>query len=112
MRVVMGAPNVVLGASHSGNVSARALAAARLIDGLASDYVPMSLVEACFVVHQTSGVSLPSAVAMVAAEPAAMVGLGDRGEIASGRRADLVRVRIYERMPIVTAVWRAGERVV
>lgn len=112
MKVVMGAPNVVLGSSHSGNVSARALATAGLVDGFASDYVPMSLIEACFLLHQALGAPLPAAVAMATAQPAGMVGLADRGEIAPGRRADLVRVRIYERVPIVTAVWRAGRRVV
>jgi alpha-D-ribose 1-methylphosphonate 5-triphosphate diphosphatase len=112
MRVVMGAPNVVLGASHAGNASARSLAADGLVDGLASDYVPMSLIEACFILHQTVGVPLPAAVATVTAQPAAMVGLGDRGEVAGGRRADLVRVRIYQRMPIVTSVWRAGQRII
>lgn len=111
MRVVMGAPNVVLGASHAGNISARVLAADGLVDGLASDYVPMSLIEACFILHQKLGIPLPEAVATVTAQPATMVGLGDRGEIAAGRRADLMRVRVYERMPIVTSVWRGGQRV-
>lgn len=111
MRVVMGAPNVVLGASHAGNISARALAADGLIDGLASDYVPMSLIEACFILHQRLGIPLPEAVATVTTHPAEMAGLEDRGEIAAGCRADLMRVRVYERMPIVTSVWRGGQRV-
>ena len=111
MRVVMGAPNVVLGASHAGNVSARALAADGLVDGLASDYVPMSLIEACFILHQRLGIPLPAAVATVTTHPATMLGLADRGEIAAGRRADLMRVRVYEHMPIVTSVWRGGQRV-
>jgi alpha-D-ribose 1-methylphosphonate 5-triphosphate diphosphatase len=111
MRVVMGAPNVVLGASHAGNVSARSLAADGLVDGLASDYVPLSLIEACFILHNTIGVPLPAAVATVTAQPAAMARLGDRGAIEAGLRADLVRVRLYQRMPIVTSVWRAGQRI-
>ncbi|HYN38476.1 MAG TPA: alpha-D-ribose 1-methylphosphonate 5-triphosphate diphosphatase, partial [Rhodospirillales bacterium] len=73
LQVVMGAPNVVLGGSHSGNVSARVLAVSSLIDGLASDYVPMSLIEACFVLHQVQAVPLPAAIAMATAKPAAML---------------------------------------
>ena len=52
MRVVMGAPNIVLGGSHCGNVSARELAAEALVDGLASDYVPVSLIQACLMLHE------------------------------------------------------------
>ncbi len=111
LRVVMGSPNVVLGGSHAGNVSARALALAGLLDALASDYVPISLIEACFILHHGLGLALPEAVAVATARPAAMLGLADRGEIAPGRRADLVRVQPHRQIPVVTAVWRAGSRV-
>jgi alpha-D-ribose 1-methylphosphonate 5-triphosphate diphosphatase len=43
--------------------------------------------------------------------PARSAGLADRGEIAPGRRADLVRVRLLGDQPVVRTVWRAGERV-
>ncbi len=112
MHVVMGAPNVVLGGSHSGNVSARELAAEGLVDGLASDYVPVSLIQACLLFHEAMGMAMPEAVAAVTAGPASMAGLGDRGEIAPGLRADLVWVRAYEHMPVVRGVWREGRRVV
>src|SRR5512147_179266 len=75
MHVVMGAPNVVLGSSHSGNVSARELASEGLVDGLASDYVPVSLIHACLLFHQAMGMEMPAAVATVTAAPASMVGL-------------------------------------
>jgi alpha-D-ribose 1-methylphosphonate 5-triphosphate diphosphatase len=58
------------------------------------------------------GIALPEAVRLASLTPARAVGLGDRGEIAAGRRADLVRVRESEGAPVVRAVWRAGERVV
>lgn len=111
LQVVMGAPNVVLGGSHAGNVSARSLALAGLLDALASDYVPISLIEACFILHHGLDIPLPAAVATVTAKPAAMLGLTDRGEIAPGRRADLVRIHAQQQLPVVTAVWRAGARV-
>jgi len=112
MSVVMGAPNVVRGGSHSGNVAALDLAAEGLLDGLSSDYVPASLLHAAFVLHDRAGMPLPAAVATVTRNPAAMVGLDDRGDIATGLRADLVRVRQVGDLPVVRAVWREGVRVI
>lgn len=109
LSIVMGAPNVVMGGSHSGNVSARELVAAKLVDGLASDYVPMSLLQACFVLHDVHGIGLANAITLASAKPAAMVGLDDRGEIAIGKRADLVWVRTHQGMPVVRGCWRVGK---
>lgn len=110
MAVVMGAPNVVRGGSHSGNVSAGELAEAGLLDGLSSDYVPASLLHAAFLLS-ARGLGLPAAVATVSRNPAAMVGLDDRGAIEPGRRADLIRVRVVDDLPVVRAVWREGHEV-
>jgi alpha-D-ribose 1-methylphosphonate 5-triphosphate diphosphatase len=109
MWIVMGGPNVVLGGSHSGNVSARAMAEAGLVDALASDYAPISLMHACFLFHDVLNWDLPAAVATVSTNPAAMVGLHDRGVIAAGKRADLVRVKAYRHMPVIGGVWRQGQ---
>jgi len=112
LAVLMGAPNVVRGGSHSGNVSAIALAEAGVLDVLSSDYIPFALLQAAFLLpQQVASVSLPQAIAMVTATPARAVGLTDRGEIATGRRADLVRVRLIDGTPVVKGVWRQGERV-
>ncbi|EKF20121.1 alpha-D-ribose 1-methylphosphonate 5-triphosphate diphosphatase [Nitratireductor pacificus] len=112
MAILMGAPNVVRGGSHSGNVSARSLAEGRTLDILSSDYIPFSLIQAAFSLGETvEHISLPQAVAMVSKNPAEAVGLDDRGIIAIGRRADLVRVRVDEHVPIVRSVWREGARV-
>lgn len=112
MSVLMGAPNIVRGKSHSGNVAAKDLAEAGVLDVLSSDYVPFSLIHAPFVLADTvEAVSLPQAIAMVTTTPARTVGLDDRGRIASGLRADLVRVRRETGVPIVRGVWRAGRRV-
>ncbi|TJX77451.1 MAG: alpha-D-ribose 1-methylphosphonate 5-triphosphate diphosphatase, partial [Mesorhizobium sp.] len=93
--VLMGAPNVMRGASHSGNVSARTLASDGLLDILSSDYIPFSLIQSAFFLGDVvEGISLPQAVAMVSKNPAQAVGLDDRGIIEQGRRADLVRVRV------------------
>jgi alpha-D-ribose 1-methylphosphonate 5-triphosphate diphosphatase len=112
MAVVMGAPNVVRGGSHSGNMSARDLAAVGLLDILSSDYAPVSLLHAAFLLHSAVDIPLPEAVAMVSRNPANALGLADRGEIGPGKRADLLRVRLVDDMPMARQVWRAGERVV
>ncbi len=110
MQVVAGAPNLVRGGSHSGNVPVAALLAAGAVDALASDYVPSSLIEAAF--HCAGdGRALSDAVALVTERPARLAGLLDRGRLAVGWRADLVRVRVHEELPVVRQVWRAGERV-
>ncbi len=111
MQVIVGAPNIVRGGSHSGNVAAADLMRAGAVDALASDYVPASLVEAAFRGAEATGISLPAAVALVTDTPARMARLPDRGRLAAGLRADLVRVRLFEGLPVVRQVWRAGERV-
>ena len=112
MAVLMGAPNVVRGGSHSGNVSARTLAQAGDLDILSSDYIPFSLLQAAFFLGEVvEGISLPQAVTKVSKNPAEAVGLADRGVIEPGRRADLVRVRLDGDIPVVRTVWREGRRV-
>jgi alpha-D-ribose 1-methylphosphonate 5-triphosphate diphosphatase len=111
MKVVMGAPNVVRGGSHSGNVSALDLADRGFLDGLSSDYVPSSLMQAVFALGGREGIGLPKAAAMVSANSAAMVGLDDRGAIETGKRADFIRVRLLDGLPMVMGVWREGVRV-
>ncbi|MDQ0472657.1 alpha-D-ribose 1-methylphosphonate 5-triphosphate diphosphatase [Labrys wisconsinensis] len=109
MTIVMGAPNVVLGGSHSGNVSAIELAERGLLDVLTSDYVPGSLLDAAFKLTAL-GLDLPQTIAMVSANPADVLGFGDRGRIAPGLRADLLRVRLVGGVPTIRAIWIAGRR--
>jgi alpha-D-ribose 1-methylphosphonate 5-triphosphate diphosphatase len=111
MEVIAGAPHLRRGGSHSGNVSAAELVRAEAVDAFASDYVPASLVEAAFQCASETGITLPQAVALVTDRPARMARLDDRGRLEEGLRADLVRVRVHEGLPIVRQVWRAGERV-
>jgi alpha-D-ribose 1-methylphosphonate 5-triphosphate diphosphatase len=112
MQVLMGAPNVIRGGSHSGNVSALDLAERGLLDILSSDYVPGSLLQSAFRLAEGKHISLPQSVAKVSRNPAAAVGLTDRGEIAPGKRADLVHVRDVEGLAVVRTVWREGKRVI
>jgi alpha-D-ribose 1-methylphosphonate 5-triphosphate diphosphatase len=111
LATVLGAPNVVRGESHSGNVSALDLAAEGLVDILSSDYMPASLLQAPFVMMQRLGMPLHEALATVTANPARALGLNDRGELLPGRRADFLRVRMVDDVPVVIAVWREGRQV-
>ena len=111
MKIVMGSPNVVLGKSHSGNVSALDLNAAGLLDVLTSDYVPASLLHAAFIIAD-KGVPLHDAIAKVTSTPADVLGFADRGRIAPGLRADLLRVRLVDGQPIIRSIWVNGNRAV
>jgi len=109
MQNVMGAPNIVLGGSHSGNVSAMALADEGLLDILTSDYVPASMLHAAFILAQR-GLELHDAIAMVSSRPAAALGFTDRGQVAAGLRADLLRVRVVDGLPVIGGIWVAGRK--
>jgi alpha-D-ribose 1-methylphosphonate 5-triphosphate diphosphatase len=111
VQVIAGAPNIVRGGSHSGNVAAADLIRANAVDVLASDYVPPAMVEAAWLAVGHGDTTLPAAIAMITDRAARMAGFADRGRIEAGLRADLVRVRPHEGHAIVRCVWRAGERV-
>jgi alpha-D-ribose 1-methylphosphonate 5-triphosphate diphosphatase len=120
VRVLMGAPNLVRGGSHSGNVASRDLAASGHLDILSSDYVPSSLLIAAIAMPEVvEGIELAQAVRTVTKNPAEAVGLDDRGEIVAGRRADLIRVSVGKGtgsdagigIPVVRSTWRLGRRV-
>jgi alpha-D-ribose 1-methylphosphonate 5-triphosphate diphosphatase len=112
IRVLMGAPNLVRGASHAGNVATAELAAAGLLDVMSSDYMPASLLAAALrLPHVVPGIDLAAAIRTVTKTPAAAVGLADRGEIAPGQRADLIQVRVAGDVPMVRRAWCAGARV-
>jgi alpha-D-ribose 1-methylphosphonate 5-triphosphate diphosphatase len=111
MAIIMGGPNMVKGGSHSNNVSAAELAQLDLLDIFSSDYVPSSLLMATFMLGALNNWSLPKAVRTVTINPARAIGLNDRGEIAPGVRADLLRVRMNRAgMPTVMETWLAGQR--
>jgi alpha-D-ribose 1-methylphosphonate 5-triphosphate diphosphatase len=111
LATIAGAPNVVRGGSHSGNVSALELAREGVLDALSSDYVPASLLLAAWILKRDAGFSLSEAVGVVSRAPARACGFDDRGEIANGLRADLVRVREVDGHPVVREVWSVGRRV-
>lgn len=113
LQVLMGAPNIVRGGSHSGNVAAKQLASLGLLDILSSDYYPASLLDSVFRIAEddNNAFSLSQAVALVTRNPAKALGLEDRGVIAEGKRADLVLARAHQHHHYVQNVWRQGIQV-
>jgi alpha-D-ribose 1-methylphosphonate 5-triphosphate diphosphatase len=120
--IVMGAPNLVRGGSQSGNVAAAELLERGLLHILSSDYVPSSPLQAVFQLAADGVLGLADGARLISGNPARSVGLDDRGEIAVGQRADLVRVQPHDlpaterhplgrRVPVVRAVYRQGDRV-
>ena len=108
--VMMGAPNLIRGGSHSGNVSAAELARAGLLDILSSDYVPSGLIGGAMILAEIWD-DLPRAIATVTANPAKAAGLSDRGSLAPGLRADLMRFRLIGGNPVLGETWVGGRRV-
>jgi alpha-D-ribose 1-methylphosphonate 5-triphosphate diphosphatase len=112
IKVMMGAPNLVRGGSHSGNVATAELARAGFLDLMSSDYVPSSLLIAALMLPQAApNYDLPAAIRTVSKTPAEAVGLTDRGEIAIGKRADVIRVNTAPEGSAVRCVWSGGRRV-
>jgi alpha-D-ribose 1-methylphosphonate 5-triphosphate diphosphatase len=108
--VMMGAPNLIRGGSHSGNVAAQELAEKDLLDIVSSDYVPSALMTSAFLLSQLWG-DLPRAIATVTKTPAQSVGLTDRGRIAEGLHGDIVRIHMLHDTPVLRGVWSRGRQV-
>lgn len=113
MQVLMGAPNIVRGGSHSGNVGAWELASHGMLDILSSDYYPGSLLDAAFrlAADERNALSLPQSIALVTCNPARALGLEDRGVITEGCRADLVLAHTQHGHPHIRHVWSKGRQV-
>lgn len=108
--IMMGAPNLVRGGSHSGNVAAHTLAEHDLLDIVSSDYVPSALLYSALKLSDLWG-DMPRAVQTVTSAPAKAVNLNDRGTIANGLRADLVRFHVRDDVPLIRGVWSNGIQV-
>ncbi len=110
IKVMMGAPNLIRGGSHSGNIAAKELAQNGLLHILSSDYVPSSLLSGALALGDVWG-NLARGIATVTAAPADATGLADRGHLALGARADVIRVKTIGTTGAVRGVWVRGQRV-
>ena len=119
MHTIAGAPNVMLGHSHSGNLSAREAVQAGAIDVMCSDYYPAALLDAVFTLRDACGLDIARAFALVTINPAKAAGIADEvGSIAVGKRADVLLVReiscgdgVRRTMPVVTRAFVGGHSV-
>jgi alpha-D-ribose 1-methylphosphonate 5-triphosphate diphosphatase len=101
MRVCVGAPNIVRGGSHDGNLKASEAVKQGAANILCSDYHPASLLHAVFALED-NGLPLCDAVAMASHNPAQVIGRDNEiGSIAAGKRADLLVVRKVREIPLV-----------
>jgi len=108
--VMMGAPNLIRGGSHSGNVAAETLAKGDLLDIVSSDYVPSALLLSAFRLAEMWD-DLPRAIATVTSNPAQAVRLEDRGVLQTGLRGDVLRVRKIGHTPLLRGVWSQGNKI-
>ena len=88
--VLLGAPNLVRGGSHLGNLSVLDAVEAGAVDLLCSDYHYPSLLQAPFVLTSKGLASTADAWAMVSQRAADVAGLDDRGVLEPGKLADVV----------------------
>ena len=126
MHTVAGAPNVLLGGSHSGNLSAADAVDQGVVDILCSDYYPSGLLHSVFRLHRDLKKPLNDMVNLVTLNPARAVNIGDiTGSIQVGKRGDIIVVRdvgdkaffpvvsdvIVSGRPVLKSAYRSGEAV-
>ncbi|MFT3952327.1 MAG: alpha-D-ribose 1-methylphosphonate 5-triphosphate diphosphatase [Oscillospiraceae bacterium] len=106
---VIGAPNILLGGSHSGNMSAADAISAGCGDILCSDYYPPAILHSIFVMHKTHGTPLCDMVNRCALNPAKAMKIDDAfGSLEAGKKADVLIVDLLDGYPVITHVFVDG----
>ena len=109
--VLMGAPNIVLGGSHSGNVSAMELVELDLVDIISSDYAPRSLLQSAFIISKQANKPLHEVIKYITLYPAKAIELNDRiGSLEVNKKADFITVHNDGVVPKIVEVYK-GDRV-
>jgi alpha-D-ribose 1-methylphosphonate 5-triphosphate diphosphatase len=112
MLISLGSPNVLRGASLTGNLSGREALSAGLGDVLCSDYAPMSLLHAALQLHREGIMELPGAVRLISLNAARATGIDHfTGSIEPGKAADLVLVDDRRKVAAVARTFVAGREV-
>ena len=111
MYTIAGAPNVLLGGSHSGNLCAAEAIKHGAIDILCSDYYPASLLHAVFIMHEHYGQDLGQMFNLVSINPARAVQMDEElGSIKKGKKADIIVInKIDANYPAITVVFVDGK---
>ncbi|WBX81634.1 phosphonate metabolism protein PhnM [Virgibacillus salarius] len=110
LKTIAGAPNVMLGGSHSGNLSAAEAIAENSIDILCSDYYPAALLHAIFTLSESYSNDLHEMFMKVTLNPAKAVRMdGEIGSIKAGKKADIIIIeRMDDGYPMLTATMVNG----
>lgn len=108
MATIYGAPNILRGGSQSGSMKAIDAIHHQVADCLCADYAPAALIVAVHKIPELSELDLAAAIRLVTLNPAKAAQLGDRGEIAVGKRADLICIEQPGGLPQVAATWSHG----
>lgn len=111
LHVAMGAPNALQGRSLSGNLSAAEAIAEGLVDILATDYYPASMLQAAFVLVDRGILPLHKAIKLISENVADGLQLHDRGQLVVGKVADLVLLDRNGALPRVHGTLRQGHPV-
>ncbi len=111
MSTIFGAPNILRGKSQSGSMKAVEAIHHGVADCLCADYSPAALIVAVHRIPEISDLDLAAAVRTVTLNPARAAKLNDRGEIAVGKRADLIAVATPGGLPQVSASWSQGKQI-
>jgi alpha-D-ribose 1-methylphosphonate 5-triphosphate diphosphatase len=111
MYTIFGGPNILRGKSQSGSMKAIEAIHEGVADCICADYSPASLIVSVLKIPEVSELDVPAAIRLVTKNPASAARLDDRGEIAVGKRADLVAVGMPGGLPQVTNVWSNGKSV-
>jgi len=108
MGVCVGAPNIVRGGSHDGNLNAADAVRSGAANLICSDYHPASLLHSLFAL-ETQGVPLADAARMATLEPAKTLGrAGEIGSLEAGKKADVIVVRKIRGNPVVACTIVGG----
>lgn len=109
--IVFGSPNAARGGSHIGSLGAGDMVEAGLCDALASDYFYPAMLSAVSKLDAEKRAGRSAIWSLVSAGPAKAMNLTDRGDIAVGKRADLVLVDWPEgQAPAIQGTWVAGRQ--
>lgn len=110
LATVVGAPNILLGGSHTGNLSAAEAITEGCVDILCSDYYPAAMLHSIFIMHKQHGVPLPEIVNKLTLNPAKAMRIdADYGSLAVGKKADLLIIKILDGYPVITHVLLDGK---
>lgn len=113
MYTVAGAPNVLLGGSHNGNLSAVEAITDNCIDVLCSDYYPAALLHAVFKLNREYGLDLVKGFRLLTKGPAEAVKMENEiGSLKVGKKADILIIKtLANNFPIITTAFVNGDLV-